>query len=109
MVVLEQRKCEAIQFMFKQVSMFFSQVFLYISCVSVLLICFYLFDLVLQVFKELVPGGHAQLVMKTNDGDEHVEHNPVRKYIFYISQNFRNLTKLYGSLLTPTTSLGEFI
>ncbi|CAH1398175.1 unnamed protein product [Nezara viridula] len=53
MVVLEQRKCEAIQFMFKQVSMFFS-----------------------QVFKELVPGGHAQLVMKTNDGDEHVEHNP---------------------------------
>lgn len=54
MVVLEQRKCEAIQFMFKQVSMYFS-----------------------QVFKELVPGGHAQLVMKTTDGDEHLEHNPV--------------------------------
>ncbi|CAB0019270.1 unnamed protein product [Nesidiocoris tenuis] len=53
MVVLEQRKCEAIQFMFKQVSMYFS-----------------------QVFKELVPGGHAQLVMKTTDGDEHLDHNP---------------------------------
>ncbi|XP_076247066.1 structural maintenance of chromosomes 3 [Calliopsis andreniformis] len=47
MSVLEQRKCEAIQFTFKQVSKYFS-----------------------EVFKKLVPSGHAQLVMKTADGDE---------------------------------------
>lgn len=47
MSVLEQRKFEAIQFTFKQVSMFFS-----------------------EVFSKLVPAGHAQLVMKTSDGDE---------------------------------------
>lgn len=47
MMVLEQRKCEAIEFTFKQVSMFFS-----------------------EVFKKLVPGGHAQLIMKSADGAE---------------------------------------
>ncbi|XP_034942482.1 structural maintenance of chromosomes protein 3 [Chelonus insularis] len=47
MNVLEQRKCEAIQFTFKQVSKYFS-----------------------EVFKKLVPTGHAQLVMRTADGDE---------------------------------------
>ncbi|XP_053978821.1 structural maintenance of chromosomes protein 3 [Hylaeus anthracinus] len=47
MSVLEQRKCEAIQFTFKQVSKYFS-----------------------EVFKKLVPSGHAQLVMKTADGEE---------------------------------------
>ncbi|XP_043470607.1 structural maintenance of chromosomes protein 3 [Leptopilina heterotoma] len=47
MFVLEQRKCEAIQFTFKQVSKYFS-----------------------EVFKKLVPSGHAQLVMKTADGEE---------------------------------------
>ncbi|XP_071572251.1 structural maintenance of chromosomes protein 3 [Temnothorax nylanderi] len=47
MSVLEQRKCEAIQFTFKQVSKYFS-----------------------EVFKKLVPSGHAQLVMRTADGDE---------------------------------------
>jgi structural maintenance of chromosome 3 (chondroitin sulfate proteoglycan 6) len=57
MVVLEQRKCEAIQFMFKQVSMYFS-----------------------QVFKELVPVGHAQLVMKTADGEEQTEQSKVCVY-----------------------------
>ncbi|THK32939.1 structural maintenance of chromosomes protein 3 [Diachasma alloeum] len=47
MNVLEMRKCEAIQFTFKQVSKYFS-----------------------EVFKKLVPTGHAQLVMKTADGEE---------------------------------------
>lgn len=47
MFVLEQRKCEAIQFTFKQVSKYFS-----------------------EVFKKLAPSGHAQLVMKTADGEE---------------------------------------
>lgn len=47
MSVLEQRKYEAIQFTFKQVSKYFS-----------------------EVFKKLVPSGHAQLVMKTADGEE---------------------------------------
>ncbi|XP_015607337.1 structural maintenance of chromosomes protein 3 [Cephus cinctus] len=47
MSVLEQRKCEAIQFTFKQVSKYFS-----------------------EVFKKLVPSGHAQLVMRTADGEE---------------------------------------
>ncbi|XP_012273466.1 structural maintenance of chromosomes protein 3 [Orussus abietinus] len=47
MSALEQRKCEAIQFTFKQVSKYFS-----------------------EVFKKLVPSGHAQLVMKTADGEE---------------------------------------
>ncbi|XP_018019666.1 structural maintenance of chromosomes protein 3 isoform X1 [Hyalella azteca] len=49
MQVLEHRKYEAIQFTFKQVSKYFS-----------------------EVFKKLVPQGHAQLVMKT-DGDEEGE------------------------------------
>lgn len=44
MNVLEQRKFEAIQFTFKQVSKYFS-----------------------EVFRKLVPNGHAQLVMKRND------------------------------------------
>lgn len=47
MQVLEMRKCEAIQFTFKQVSMYFS-----------------------EVFSKLVPAGHAQLVMKSADGTE---------------------------------------
>ena len=47
MLVLEQRKYDAIQFTFKQVSKYFS-----------------------EVFKKLVPSGHAQLVMKTADGEE---------------------------------------
>ncbi|KAF2361805.1 SMCs flexible hinge [Trinorchestia longiramus] len=47
MQVLEQRKYEAIQFTFKQVSKYFS-----------------------EVFKKLVPQGHAQLVMKTDCDDE---------------------------------------
>lgn len=47
MQVLETRKCEAIQFTFKQVSMYFS-----------------------EVFSKLVPAGHAQLVMKSADGQE---------------------------------------
>ncbi|XP_008549232.1 structural maintenance of chromosomes protein 3 [Microplitis demolitor] len=50
MNVLEQRKCEAIQFTFKQVSKYFS-----------------------EVFKKLVPSGHAQLVMRTADGEEGTE------------------------------------
>ncbi|XP_039283231.1 structural maintenance of chromosomes protein 3 [Nilaparvata lugens] len=53
MSVLEQRKFEAIQFTFKQVSMFFS-----------------------EVFSKLVPSGHGQLIMKTADGDEHDSNNP---------------------------------
>lgn len=43
MVVLEQRKYEAIEFTFKQVSKYFS-----------------------EVFRKLVPSGHAQLVMRRN-------------------------------------------
>lgn len=44
---LEQQKCHDIEFTFKQVSMNFS-----------------------EVFKKLVPIGHAQLVMKSADGEE---------------------------------------
>lgn len=44
---LEQQKCHDIEFTFKQVSLNFS-----------------------EVFKKLVPGGHAQLVMKSADGEE---------------------------------------
>lgn len=47
MNVLEQRKCDAILFTFKQVSMYFT-----------------------QVFGKLVPGGFAQLVMKSAGGEE---------------------------------------
>lgn len=47
MHVLEQRKCDAILFTFKQVSMYFT-----------------------QVFGKLVPGGFAQLVMKSAGGEE---------------------------------------
>lgn len=47
MNVLEQRKCDAILFTFKQVSMYFT-----------------------QVFSKLVPGGFAQLVMKSAGGEE---------------------------------------
>lgn len=47
MIVLEQRKCDAILFTFKQVSMYFT-----------------------QVFSKLVPGGFAQLVMKSSGGLE---------------------------------------
>lgn len=47
MHVLEQRKCDAILFTFKQVSMYFT-----------------------QVFSKLVPGGYAQLVMKSSGGVE---------------------------------------
>lgn len=47
MSVLEHRKYEAIQFTFKQVSKYFS-----------------------EVFKKLVPYGHALLVMKTDKDDE---------------------------------------
>jgi len=47
MHVLEQRKCDAILFTFKQVSMYFT-----------------------QVFSKLVPGGFAQLVMKSSAGVE---------------------------------------
>ena len=47
MSVLEQRKFEAIQFTFKQVSKNFT-----------------------EVFGKLVPQGHAQLVMKTDQDDE---------------------------------------
>lgn len=49
MQVLEHRKYEAIQFTFKQVSKYFS-----------------------EVFKKLVPQGHAMLVMKT-EGEEEAE------------------------------------
>ena len=49
MQALEHRKYEAIQFTFKQVSKYFS-----------------------EVFKKLVPQGHAQLVMKS-DGDDETE------------------------------------
>lgn len=49
MNVLEQRKCDAILFTFKQVSMYFT-----------------------QVFSKLVPGGYAQLVMKSAGGEESV-------------------------------------
>jgi len=45
--VLEQRKFEAIQFTFKQVTKYFS-----------------------EVFKKLVPEGEAKLIMKTADGEE---------------------------------------
>ncbi|XP_065216528.1 structural maintenance of chromosomes protein 3 [Planococcus citri] len=44
---LEQQKCHDIEFTFKQVSLNFS-----------------------EVFKKLVPGGHALLVMKSADGEE---------------------------------------
>lgn len=47
MTVLEQRKCDAILFTFKQVSMYFT-----------------------QVFAKLVPDGFAQLVMKSAGGGE---------------------------------------
>lgn len=47
MTVLEQRKCDAILFTFKQVSMYFS-----------------------EVFSKLVPGGFGQLIMKSVDGEE---------------------------------------
>lgn len=47
MNVLEQRKCDAILFTFKQVSMYFT-----------------------EVFSKLVPGGYAQLVMKSAGGEE---------------------------------------
>lgn len=47
MNVLEQRKCDAIQSTFKQVSKYFS-----------------------YVFSKLVPTGHAKLVMKTVGGEE---------------------------------------
>lgn len=46
MSVLELRKYEAIQLTFKQVSKYFS-----------------------EVFKKLVPQGHATLVMKTDNDD----------------------------------------
>jgi len=46
MLVLEQRKYEAIEFTFKQVSKYFS-----------------------EVFHKLVPSGHAQLVMRKNDDE----------------------------------------
>lgn len=51
--MLEQRKMEAIQFTFKQVSKYFS-----------------------EVFKKLVPTGRAKLVMKTVDNDEGREIGP---------------------------------
>lgn len=44
---LEQQKCHDIEFTFKQVSMNFT-----------------------EVFKKLVPGGDAKLVMKSADGEE---------------------------------------
>ena len=47
MSVLEQRKFEAIQFTFKQVSKNFT-----------------------EVFGKLVPQGHAQLIMKTDRDDD---------------------------------------
>lgn len=47
MNVLEQRKFEAIQFTFKQVTKYFS-----------------------DVFKKLVPEGEAKLIMRTADGEE---------------------------------------
>lgn len=47
MNVLEQRKFEAIQFTFKQVTKYFS-----------------------DVFKKLVPEGEGKLIMKTADGEE---------------------------------------
>ena len=50
MQVLEHRKYEAIQFTFKQVSKYFT-----------------------EVFKKLVPQGHAQLVMKTDRDDNDSE------------------------------------
>ncbi|GJQ71626.1 hypothetical protein Trydic_g11325 [Trypoxylus dichotomus] len=51
--MLEQRKMEAIQFTFKQVSKYFS-----------------------EVFKKLVPAGRAKLVMKTVDNEEGREIGP---------------------------------
>lgn len=51
--MLEQRKMEAIQFTFKQVSKYFS-----------------------EVFKKLVPSGRAKLVMKTIDNEEGREIGP---------------------------------
>ncbi|KAI5740388.1 hypothetical protein M8J76_003261 [Diaphorina citri] len=45
MTALEQQKCEAIQFTFRQVAKFFT-----------------------EVFKKLVPGGSAELVLKARDG-----------------------------------------
>lgn len=52
MRVLEQRKCDAIQSTFKQVSKYFS-----------------------YVFSKLVPAGHAKLVMKTVGGEESTKIN----------------------------------
>lgn len=62
MMVLEQRKCEAIEFTFKQVSMFFS-----------------------EVFKKLVPGGHAQLIMKSADGAESSQPSTVGFIVYIIT------------------------
>ncbi|KAF2893300.1 hypothetical protein ILUMI_12856 [Ignelater luminosus] len=53
LAMLEQRKMEAIQFTFKQVSKYFS-----------------------EVFKKLVPSGRAKLVMKTVDNEEGREIGP---------------------------------
>lgn len=53
MTALEQRKYEAIQFTFRQVSMFFS-----------------------EVFKKLVPNGRAHLDMKTDDLVKHNDGGP---------------------------------
>jgi len=65
MNVLEQRKCDAILFTFKQVSMYFT-----------------------QVFSKLVPGGFAQLVMKSAGGEESATPNVgdvrIIKCILYI-------------------------
>ncbi|CAG9833392.1 unnamed protein product [Diabrotica balteata] len=51
--MLEQRKMEAIQFTFKQISKYFT-----------------------EVFKKLVPAGRAKLVLKTNDHEEGHEIGP---------------------------------
>ncbi|CAH0394872.1 unnamed protein product [Bemisia tabaci] len=60
MNVLEQRKVDAINFTFKQVSMNFS-----------------------SIFKKLVPSGHAQLVMKSSDGTEQTSQHDSRDVNIY--------------------------
>ena len=83
MQVLEHRKYEAIQFTFKQVSKYFS-----------------------EVFKKLVPQGHAMLVMKT-DGDEETEVS-YRSVILITSSpsqfSYENFAMLHSSCVNVACS-----
>lgn len=79
---LEQQKCHDIEFTFKQVSMNFS-----------------------EVFKKLVPGGHAQLVMKSADGEE-LRRSSVSCVNILIDCGPLNFTVLKSSFLFFSTTVG---